>query len=393
MDIRPVTPEETGQLQALFANAFRIGLQTAQGWTAEMDLSTTRAFVGDGRVLSVIRILPYSICIGGKTMPMAGIGGVATWADQQGKGYAGKLMAYSIGEMRRLGYPVSVLYPFSYRYYGKFGWELGGCQISYEDFQQCDAPAVRQSGGVRAALTPEDFGAVRRIYEQATQTYNGLMRRDDRMWSEYFREAAGDHAQLYLLSCTESGAEEGFFWCKDRPLPDGGFETITYPLCASHSGLRQMFGFLAALPTNVRRQKIVAPAWPSLWPFFREPFVHTRLRASFQVRVIDVEAACAARGWASEAAGSVVFSLADEHAPWNQGTWRLTVENGEARVERTQAVPEISLGIQQFSSMYIGYADPEEWVRTGILGREAAPAASTLKRLFHDRPTLLLDRF
>ena len=41
---------------------------------------------------SQIQMIPYEVEIGGAVMPMGGIGGVATWADQQGRGFAGKLM-------------------------------------------------------------------------------------------------------------------------------------------------------------------------------------------------------------------------------------------------------------------------------------------------------------
>src|SRR4051812_36642548 len=95
--IRPLTSDEGHMMEALHRNAYRVDAATTRRWRDNTDFATTRAIVEVGRALSLIRILPYSVLVGGKPVPMGGIGGVATWADQQGRGLASELMRYSIG--------------------------------------------------------------------------------------------------------------------------------------------------------------------------------------------------------------------------------------------------------------------------------------------------------
>jgi predicted acetyltransferase len=56
-------------------------------------------------------------------------------------------------------------------------------------------------------------------------------------------------------------------------------------------------------------------------------------------RPVDVVRAVAARGWPAHVRGSVGFRLRDDVAPWNAGNWRLTVEDGEGRLERAAGAP------------------------------------------------------
>src|SRR5947207_248211 len=72
--------------------------------------------------------------IGDAALPMGGICHVATLAAERNKGYASALMRDALRAMRAQGLCTSVLFPFSFRYYRKFGYELAGnhCQFVAE---------------------------------------------------------------------------------------------------------------------------------------------------------------------------------------------------------------------------------------------------------------------
>ena len=56
----------------------------------------------------------------------------------------------------------------------------------------------------------------------------------------------------------------------------------------------------------------------------------------WMLRVVDLQAAVAARGWAAAAGmrnGSIDLDVADVWAPWTAGRWRLVVEEGYVRCE------------------------------------------------------------
>lgn len=391
MEIRPITEMELPLAAELWRNAYRLDSKTAQRWISNTEISETRAFVADGRCLSLIRILPYTVFIGGRRLSMGGIGAVATWVDQQGRGLAGQLMSYSVGEMRRLGHSVSFLYPFSHRYYAKFGWGTVGQQHAYGSFSQADVKRLSCGATVRAAITPSDYQTVRALYAALAPTFNGMVDRSEPQWERFLSRATGDHSQIYLIY--QGGTPTAFFQCIDTAAPDGKFCTTAIPLCPDHESCLAMFGFLAQLPSNVGSLRIVAPRTPLLNQYFREPWVELRLSPMFQARVVDVEAACSSRGYSHECQADVIFALQDEYGPWNTGTWRLCVAEGSATIEKTLSAPQVVLTIQQFSTLFMGSEDPREWVKTGFLLRECRGAAEQLACAFYDQQVNLLDSF
>lgn len=385
MDIRPLQPDESEKLAALYMNAYRVDRKTVDEWMRSTEFANTRCYADDERAQSVIQIIPCRTVIGGREMPMGGIGGVATWADLQGQGLAGKLMAYSVGEMRELGYPVSYLFPFSYRYYGKFGWSMAAKRLVYQEFTAANLLPQSDVAGVRALL-PGEYELLKPVYAAGLALYNGPLVRDKKLWDRRFDFYRGDRVQPYLVEY--DGASIGYFVCEDvlEPGKPGYMTSINEFVCLDERAYSSMFSFLRCLPTNVSRMRVSAPEVPSLWRYFREPFVDTRLTSGFQARVVEVQAALMARGYSAEVSESVRFSIVDEHGSWNRGSWSVTIEHGLCHVERTAAAA-LELTIQEFSSIFIGSMDPL------MLGRGEPDTLRRMRAIFHDKPTTILDFF
>ena len=79
----------------------------------------------DGKIASNVGVYPINSVINGVSIPINGIGGVATLPKERGKGYMSRLMYHVIGIMRENGCLVSGLGGDRQRY-NKFGWELAG---------------------------------------------------------------------------------------------------------------------------------------------------------------------------------------------------------------------------------------------------------------------------
>lgn len=391
MEIRRLTENEIQSLADLYKNAYRIDTAMAEGWLKNIDLGTTRAIVGDGRVLSLIRILPYNILVGGREIPMGGIGGVATWADQQGHGYAGRLMTDSVRDMRENGLPVSILYPFSHRYYSKFGWETVGDVSTYVNLRQADIARHESPMNVRAVLNNADFDSLMEAYNRIAPQYNGMVARNESQWKNWRNRLSEDKVQAYIIEDPD-GQPAGFFICADERMPNGN-ETLVQPLCTSDAACKAMFRFLASLPTNVKKLRIRAAAWPWLQEYFREPFVETNCNPGFQFRVVDMEEACKARGYAAGRSGSVVIGITDPQGPWNEKVWALEIGNGSCSIEPTSKSPDVTMSIRQFSGIFIGSRDPLDWVSRGIWPQSWSAAATTLRELFYDLPVHIADGF
>ena len=91
-------------------------------------------------------------------------------------------------------------------------------------------------------------------------------------------------------------------------------------------------------------------------------------------RPVDVVRAVEARGWPASVRGSVAFALRDDAAPWNAGDWRLTVEDGEARLERSAASSDLWLDVRGFAVLYCGATTGRAAAHAGLAGGTTDPA-------------------
>ncbi|PZA20166.1 sterol carrier protein domain-containing protein, partial [Modestobacter versicolor] len=97
------------------------------------------------------------------------------------------------------------------------------------------------------------------------------------------------------------------------------------------------------------------------------------------------------RGWPAHVRGRVAFRLTDALAPWNDGAWELTVEDGAGTLARAAAEPDLTLDVRGFAVLYCGAATGRAAAQAGLAGGNGDPAALDL--LASGPPARLLDYF
>jgi len=390
-EMRPINEGEKEALAALFSNAYRIGHLEAMGWTAGLPPEETIAVFEQDRIASFIRMARYTVMVGGREMNMGGVGGVATWADLQGRGFAGSLMRESLRIMRERGDSVSALYPFSHRYYGKFGWASMGTRILYKGVAQQNITPFKERSMVRRCTGIEDIERIDDVYRNYAARYNGLVIRDRGNWEKRINAIGEKSDEIYLVK--QEGNATGYFICENVKQQQGEYENIVREFaCNTPAAFRAMFGFLAALPTNVKKITLAAPAFPPLAEYFKEPFIDMKWSLPIQYRVVDLERALAKRGFDPDAKGCVVIAVNDDTAVWNTDTWEIEVGEGRAQARRTNEAAAVEMDIRGFSSLYMGHTAPLSLWRQGRLNC-TKDTARLLQSLFHDNPVYLLDAF
>lgn len=79
----------------------------------------------EGRIVSALQILPYSMTFEGDEIPVAYVSGVCTAPDDREKGYMRQLMRTALVEMERRGFAITALIPaesWLFDYYRQFGY-------------------------------------------------------------------------------------------------------------------------------------------------------------------------------------------------------------------------------------------------------------------------------
>ncbi|HTE20775.1 MAG TPA: GNAT family N-acetyltransferase, partial [Armatimonadota bacterium] len=178
LEIRAALPEDRAEAFALQRAAF--SLPDGDPPSHPGNREELRVAVRDGRVVSCLTLIHAALCMRGVHLPMGGIRHVATHPDEQNRGYASALLRDTLRELRRDGVSTSVLFPFSFRYYRKFGYELGGNHCHFWCRPNC-IPVFAERWSCREAA-PTDVPALARFYaERGAQSVCSMVR-DERRW-------------------------------------------------------------------------------------------------------------------------------------------------------------------------------------------------------------------
>ena len=342
------------------------------------ELQYKRVVVADGKVVSCLVIIPSTIYLGGTTVRMGGIGGVATLPDERKHGYAGMLMANSVHALRDLGFATSALYPFSFKYYRKFGWEFAGHSLKYLAKPGL-LPSASEASLVRP-FTEDDLPLVMRLYDEHYGSECGPFVRDERHWSRHILPRAAEKlvydrggVQGYLLARRyEDNSEKRF----------GIYEAIA----STGEARRGLVGFLAkmdvdkvtwmACERDLESMALITPR--AHWEEGYDPRAEIKVTPSFMFRIIDLKASMEALiGRTDNSDDELSIITSDEIGVWNEP---VTIEAGgvSAGIGRNWLKADVRI----LSQIYIGYLPPADAFSQGLIEVSGPTALALAGNLF-----------
>ena len=312
----------------------------------------------DQEIVSSLLCTLGPIKMGDALISHSAVGAVGTLPDYRRMGCAGAMMTQSVKLLRKEGICASSLWPFSYPYYRKFGWEVGAESRAYSGpasvFVELGDPS-----NARPA-TPDDMDAVKTIYHVIARSYCCLTERSDEWWTriirigEYLKSAESGCGILlhstegrpdsYAVYATQVKDEktaihvkEMMFWEPDQRVDMLAFLAAMSPESQIHFGTPVDDSFLHHLPDPRA--------------------VHTSIEPSFQFRIIDPEQAMLALTPMEHVSGQVSFSLSDP--VFKHGfQFGIEVEDGEVALCKADPGSLIETDIQTMAKMYSGYLSP-----------------------------------
>ena len=110
-----------------------------------------------------------------------------------------------------------------------------------------------------------------------------------------------------------------------------------------------------------------APSDDPAVEYFLEPrLLQARDHEGFWLRLVDVAAALRGRGWTIDGEVSITVRE-DSLAPWNTGSYRLTVSGGAAAVAPCTTTTDIEISVKALASLYTGRRSARELSAWGLL--------------------------
>jgi len=364
MEIRPITEAEQDQAIYVGSQAFARGARdhTYRDDPNE-DTSVSFGIWDEAGLQAKVVVVDYRVHLGPEVVvPMGGIAGVACLPASRGRGYAGAGLKYALERMREAGQVVSTLFPFSWDYYRRFGWEWVGAYPHYS----VPTRILKSDPGtemVRAA-TPQDRPKIEEAYRQFAGRYRGMIARTERHWNRFLEDSPKHFTYTYVFE--PEGQVEGYLTYR------GGKEEETWLrefICLTPRAQRALLGLLRRHEMQVNKFTWSAPPDDGLWSRDYHWDIETKLGPVTQGRVVDVPAALQAWKPSSSTQGKLILGVQDECAPWNTGPWQIDFSDGHVEVHPTHAQPQISLDIQAFSQAYFGtptVAELRAWERLHV---------------------------
>jgi predicted acetyltransferase len=388
LEIRRITAEDYEAHRHIASLAFARG-KTPE-FTPEVYDQPDRTRIGvyeNGRLQATLGIVDFQYIFGESRRPCGGIAGVASDPAMRGRGFAGTLVKRSLELMREKGQYLSSLWPFDFRFYRAFGWEWTGETRRFTVPLDL-VPSTRETDFVEGVYE-NAVEVVSPIYERFAEQYNGMVLRSRKRWEQHLAPVDGRRRAVYAYR--REGEIEGYvtirYGDKEEDLHADDLIALTRRACEGLLGVARRHAMTASKLHFAAPMNHIFPSILTHWD------VETKLQPAAMGRVVDVQAALEAQRPSERLRGELVAAIADEHAPWNAGTWRITVEGGRVQVERSSREAGVSLDIQALTQAYWGtpsLLDLRRWDRVAV--RDDSHFA-VLSALLPPAPVWLHDDF
>lgn len=332
----------------------------------------------DNEPVARVGVIPMTLNVRGKVMPMGGVSGVCSMPIARRGGHVRALMNHSIHAMHADGQPVSTLYPFKTSYYEKFGYSGWQAPLWARIDPAALSPYLKVSkhGTVKQRLSPDVQDEYHSFLLRAQQDVHGMAHRD--------------HVR------TDHGVDQHSTWFMSVEEGDEITGGISYKLnltsAKEHMEVRAVFwhtmnarlnvlDFMARHADQVKqiRMPLLPGQEPQLW-----------VSDDWQVEILSGEEyswgppmgriiTIAGLNGVPVGDASATITVEDEQAPWNNGTWTFSGSGGELRVTQ-DGNPGGEVSIAGLSAMLFSGFDPMTLPHRGwgSVDDETAAALQTL---------------
>lgn len=332
------------------------------------DLTHYGAFDAGGRLLGKLNELHHAQWWGGRQLAAADIAGVAVQPEARGRGIARALLLHLLERARERGAVVSALFPTVSAVYRSAGWTMAGARRGF------DIPTALLGGRPHAQhLTvrpgdPPDLAIVDSLYEQIAKSRNGLLARTGPLFA---REPNTFPEGIAGLTVVEDGTGPAAAATWGR---EGGYRTdailrIDDLLATSADAVRALLGVLASwrpVAPTARFSGVPSGIAPRALPL---EAARPHRTDWWMFRPVDVPALITNHAWPERVRVKTAFTLVDELATWNAGTWTLEIADGRARMEPAASDSAPTLLIEGLGALICGTASPALLVEGGLAER------------------------
>lgn len=366
-EIRPMTNDDLLAYQQLCSICYTYrATETPDPLPEEKLRIRMGAFNEEGQLLSAMMQIPYDVRFEGESVKLLGIGGVVTDPCARRGGAVRKLFEEGLPRLYREGYVFSALYPFSHRFYRKFGYETAEFWHNAELPRTSLRSDLEPADEIVRVLPDGDDQDMRAVYEQYAVDKHLVVLRDDAMWADLRRGTPwADLKYAYIMK--KSGKAVAY-WVGTMQK-DGWRTTLTLKDFAwtCPEGLEAIFAMIRGMNEV---ESVVLRVQGGFDPrnLVEEPYdVGWKNPCDGMVRVMNVERALVLLP-APPLPGTLHIRVTDAQIPQNNGVFAVNCDGYAVSVTRDDhAAADIACDIRGLAVLMCGQNAFGDCVRMGAV--------------------------
>jgi predicted acetyltransferase len=317
-------------------------------------------FVATGGVFS------GNVSVPGGELPAGGVTWVTVLPSHRRRGIMRGMMRLMIDDCHARNEPLAMLWASEASIYQRFGYGLATWCVNLDaDTRSArfarDWPA---EGSFRLIPAGQGMDLVAPVYEAARARRAGFLGRTPEWWVGQLplveKDATGGGARRLVVYETDQGAEAYAVYKTKSDWDVRGPNctvTVEEAIGSGARGTREIWRYLLSIDLMRTLKASRLPPDHPLPTLIADPRrLGMTMGDGLWLRIVDVKAALEGRTYGSDGqgGGGLTLDLRDEYCPWNAGRWRLAVEDGQARVTRTDEEADLALDANDLASLFLG---------------------------------------
>lgn len=328
---------------------------------------------------------------GGADVPVSAVTVVTVHPPFRRRGLLKAMMAHQLETTAARGEPLAALWASEASIYGRFGFgpAASRSRLSGSTGRLTFLPGTQMSGSVDEVEREQFIAVAAPLHAQGRPERPGGLNRDETWWKfslfdmEFARQGASE--LRYLLHFDEAGDADGYatYRFKDDFNPAGpdGEVRIHEVWADSPTAYAGLWRYL--LDLDLARKFVMrnAPVDEPLRLLAADArAVETSITDNLYVRIVDVAGALRARRYAADL--DLVIGVTDPQLSANTGHYRLRGGPDGATVSRVKRAPDLSLGVLELGTAYLGGVRLGDLHRVGRVVEHTAGAVAAASTAF-----------
>ncbi|NUO54415.1 MAG: GNAT family N-acetyltransferase [Polyangiaceae bacterium] len=368
MTYGPLLEEDQAAADDIFSTAFAVPKEQIPRWLDVAGRENVRVLRDGGTPAGCLIVVPMGHYWLGRSVSTMGIAGVGVALDQRGKGVAKRLMVETLQEIAEQKVAMSTLYPATQTLYRAVGYERAGKTLEVKIPSVWLDPGTERERAIEIKRLGEaQEESVMALYAELAREQHGYLDRGPYMWKRVrkSRDVATHGIGFYV-----GDRLEGYLYLRADTNPQAQSPHhdlfLTDAVAATPRATRAMFRYLYDQRSLVEEVAFrTGPEIPML-SILPENRYDQFTVLDWMVRITNVEAALAGRGYPLGVKTTLEIAIGDPLIEANAGRWIVHVEDGKAQVARG-GNGAIAIDVRALAPLYSGYLSATSMRRLGWL--------------------------